>query len=205
MDQSLTFVDFTRYYLAGFYTFVAAFYTARILIRQKAEARAMVHPGGRGSVTWWNHMLFRVFRVSIWLICVLRCFYPSLDDYLGVAATLQTLPVLLMGLILLTMGFGFTLVVHFHLGSQWRSGIDPQGPERVLTQGVYHYSRHPMFVGVGISQLGFFLALPSVFTAICLLVGWTTLYRQALAEEQHLQERFSDAYRQYQASTPRWL
>lgn len=205
MDDSIAIVEFTRVYLAVFYTGVAVFYTVRITAKHRAGSREVVFPGARLSVTWWNHMLFRAFRMTIWLVCLLRWPFPFIDEYLGVFSTLNTWPVVLAGVTLLTAGFLGVIAVHFGLGPQWRSGIDPQSPDQLRIDGFYRYSRNPMFLGIAAAQVGFFLALPSVFTAFCLLVGWYTLHRQTLAEEAHLAERFPEDYPLYKSRVRRWF
>jgi protein-S-isoprenylcysteine O-methyltransferase Ste14 len=62
-----------------------------------------------------------------------------------------------------------------------------------------------MFLGVAAAQVGFFLALPSVFSAICLIVGLSVLQRQVLAEEAHLSGRFSEDYKDYSTRVRRWF
>lgn len=203
MDMPL--IEFTRCYLALFYTGVAVFYTYRIITKKKRDVVEVVFPGEPYCSTWWNHLAFRFFRALIWLVCVARWFFPTTDNYLGVLPALQQWPVILAGNALLTAGFLLTIAVHFNLEEQWRSGIDPQGPQRLRTDRFYRYSRNPMFLGVAIAQLGFFLALPSWFSALCLLVGLYTLYQQTLAEEQHLSTVFSEDYRQYRQQVRRWL
>lgn len=205
MIESTAIVEFTRIYLALFYTGVAAFYTIRIVTRKRVDSREVVFPGPAFGSTWWNHMLFRAFRMTIWMVCLFRWPFPWVDDYLGIFAALNVWPVLLAGNILLTAGFLFVVVVHFALGRQWRSGIDPRGPETLRVDGFFRFSRNPMFVGVGAAQAGFFLALPSVFSALCLLIGWLALHRQALAEEHHLAAKFPEDYRRYRHSVRRWL
>lgn len=205
MDDSFTIIDFTRIYLAVFYSGVAAFYTIRIITKKRSGLQEVVFPGQRFSSTWFNHALFRGFRVSIWLICLFRLFFPEVDRYLGIFDSLNTGPVILAGDALLAAGFGFAIAVHFSLGRQWRSGIDTQGPGALKTQGFYSYSRNPMYLGVATAQIGFFLALPSIFSAVCLLVGMYALYSQALAEEAHLVQVFPHDYRRYMQRVRRWL
>ena len=205
MDSLAEITAFNRVYLAAFFTFVAAFYTVRIIYMKRVLKRELVFPGAPFCSTWWNHMMFRFFRALIWMVCLLRAFFPSLDSGLGLIAPLQQPLVILTGDVLLTLGFAFTIGVHFVLGAGWRSGVDPAGPVQLKTTGIYGRSRHPMFMGVAVAQLGFFLALPSVFTLVCLGIGWVMLYRQALSEEQYLMQRFPDAYGRYAAQVPRWL
>lgn len=205
IDSSSAIVEFTRLYLAFFYSFVAVFYTVRILFKKRKDSHEMIFPGDRFCSTWWNHMIFRFFRAAIWMVCVFRWLFPTIDQYLGIISELNIWPVVLAGDVLLTAGFAFTVAVHFNLGDQWRSGIDPGGPKYLRTDGYYKFTRNPMFLGIATAQFGFFLALPSVFSGICLLIGLYMLRRQTLAEEAHLLKKFSNEYRAYRASVPRWL
>ncbi|WP_041590300.1 methyltransferase family protein [Teredinibacter turnerae] len=198
-------VDFNRVYLACFFTFVAAFYTLRILIQKKRTGREYVFAGTRFCANWWNHMVFRFFRVVIWLACVFRLIFPGLDSYLGLFPSLNQSAALLLGDIMLTVGFAWVLVVHFRMGHHWASGVKPGGPEALITDGFYAFSRNPMYLGVALAQVGFFLALPSVFSLLCLAVGLTALYSQVRVEESHLAALFSSRYDTYRAQVRRWV
>ena len=205
MDNLSWMVEFTRIYLAVFYSCVAAFYAIRITAKKRTGLQDVVFPGVSFSSTWWNHMLFRVFRLAIWMVCLFRYYFPTVDSYLGVITNLNIWPVVLAGNILLTAGFLITVFIHFSMGRQWRSGIDPCGPESLRTSGAYRFSRNPMFLSIATAQAGFFLALPSVFSGICLLVGLRALHNQALDEEAHLIKMFPKNYSHYKTHVKRWL
>ncbi len=162
--------EFTRTYLAIFYTFVAVFYTARIIFMKRAYSREVIFPGKIYCSTWWNHMSFRFFRAIIWLVCVARFFSVEVDSYLGMLESFQKKEVIFTGVFLLTLGFISTIMINFKLGRHWRSGIDPNGPSIFISDAWYGYSRNPMFLFVGIAQLGFFLAMPSIFSVACLII-----------------------------------
>ena len=55
-----------------------------------------------------------------------------------------------------------------------------------------------------LGQLGLFLAVPSLFTLACLLLGAGTLLHQARLEEAQLAERFPEAFAAYAARVPAW-
>lgn len=197
--------EFTRVYLAIFFSVVAFFYTTRIILMKRSSSLEVIFPGKRFCSAWWNHILFRFFRAAIWLICVARCFSYSIDNYLGMLASFQKPAVILSGVFLLTLGFVLTVTIHFRLRNRWRSGIDPNGPSEIVFDGWYRYNRNPMFVCVAIAQLGFFLAMPSIFSLICLIIGLYTLNRQVLAEEQHLLAVYPKEYEQYSSRVRRWV
>ncbi|KGJ86396.1 methyltransferase family protein [Colwellia psychrerythraea] len=196
-------IEFTKVYLAVFYSIVAAFYTYRVVSKQRKSGKPLVFSGKLFCQTWWNHIVFRFFRISIWMVCLFRLFYPNIDNYLGMLNILELSPVI--GLVLLTTGFLSTALIHCSLGKEWRSGIDPSGPTKVITSGAYQFSRNPMFVCIAVAQLGFFLAMPSVFSLLCLTIGLYTLNSQALEEEIHLSQKFPIEYAAYVAKVRRWV
>lgn len=204
-NEVLEITEFTRIYLAIFYSVVAVFYTTRIILIKRSNSREIIFTGKRFCSTWWNHITFRFFRVTIWLVCVLRLIFPEVDNYLGILEKLQKTEVIFTGIVLLTLGFISTIMIHFKLGKQWRSGIDPNGPSNLVSNGWYRYSRNPMFVCVVIAQLGFFLAIPSIFSLVCLIIGLYTLNSQALAEEKHLSSQYPKEYKDYSSRVRRWI
>ena len=141
----------------------------------------------------------------IWLVCLARFFSPTADDYLGICTYLNNNYVVGSGLVLLSLGFSFTVFTHFAMKAAWRSGIDPNSPKALITSGLYARSRNPMFIGVIMAQIGFFLALPSIFTLMCLVIGVVAVYRQMQAEEVDLINKFKGTYQQYCQQVPRWL
>lgn len=205
METTTDIHDAVRAYLAVFFTFVAAFYSLRIFYMKSHVAAEVVFPGRWFSGTWWNHMVFRCFRLLIWAICVIRQFEPSTDRYLGMIGWLQHDWLVLSGAVLLTLGFALAIAGHFDQGRNWRSGIERAGPPYLKVTGLYRFSRNPIFLGVAIAQIGFFLALPSCFTLICLGVGLIALNRQILSEERHLEETFKGQYRDYTRMVRRWI
>lgn len=207
MQETLDHIAFNRAYLAIFFTCVAIFYVCRIVYRKYTLAEDQVFSGPTLSATWWNHMAFRLFRAAIWLVCLIRWGYPEFEHFLGILSLFAISWLVIFGELLLAIGFLFTIYCHFSLGRYWRSGIAPaNSPSTGLKfDGIYKYSRNPMFVGVALAQLGFFLALPTVFSLLCLGIGLSTLYSQTIQEERHLEQMFNFEYLQYKNKVRRWL
>ena len=198
--------QFVAMFLAAFYSAVALFYLIFAkLLKRKHQGNSMVHMGERYSRHWWNHLTFRLFRIAIWATCVLRLLFPAMERWLLPLASLQADWIALGGLGLLCFGFVFAVCGSLTLSAAWRSGIDKAASEALVTTQLYALTRNPTFVGVRLAQLGFFLAWPTAFSLVCLIVGWIAVSVQVELEEAHLQQRFGDGYSDYQRAVGRWL
>ena len=198
--------EFVAFFLAAFYSAVALFYLVFAkLLKRKHQAQSMIHMGERFSRHWWNHLTFRFFRIAIWAACVLRLVFPEMERWLLPVASLRADWIAFAGLGLLCFGFALAVSGSLSLAGAWRSGIDENASDQLVTTQLYALSRNPTFVGVRLAQLGFFLAWPTVFSLICLIVGWIAVSVQVELEEAHLQLRFGDSYSDYQRAVGRWF
>ena len=198
--------EFVAFFLAAFYSAVALFYLVFAkLLKRKHQGQSMIHMGERFSRHWWNHLTFRLFRIAIWAACVLRLVFPAMERWLLPVASLQADWIALAGLGLLCFGFALAVCGSLSLAGAWRSGIDEDASDQLVTTQLYALTRNPTFVGVRLAQLGFFMAGPTVFSLICLIVGWIAVSVQVELEEAHLQQRFGDSYSDYQQAVGRWF
>lgn len=198
-------VEFSRWFLAIFYTCVGSFYVLRINLLTRKLDRPVTYKGEPGSLHYRTHQTFRVFRVLIFLVCLIRVPYPTLDQFLIPVPWLWQPAVLLGGCGLLMISFGGIVAVNLYMKQEWRSGIRPGEPGKLITTGPYAFSRNPMMALVLLGQLGFFLALPSAFTLVCLLVGVWAVMAQVNVEQGQLYEKFGKEYDRYAAATPAWI
>lgn len=194
-----------RHFLGIFFLMIGLQFTGRSLGLFRRMHFSHIHYGERGSAPWWHRHTFNVFRALILGVCVLRVFV-DLDPWLGVFGWLYQWPVLLLGMLLMLAAFTAVNYLQAYMHEDWRSGIDPSRDNRhLLTEGPFARSRNPVFIAVIAGQTGFFLALPSVFSLICLVVGAVVIVRQAHAEEKALAAQFGEAYLAYRDQVPRWF
>jgi len=74
-----------------------------------------------------------------------------------------------------------------------------------VTNGLYRYSRHPMYVTAFVFFLGVSIATASwVFLVFTILLIAASFYFAPL-EEQSCLEKYGDAYREYMNRTPRYI
>lgn len=195
---------FTRHFLGVFFLLIGVLFTARALGLYARLGYSQINYGTRGSRTWWNRQLFNLFRAAILGICLARIGFP-VDPWLGIIPWLYQPPVLLAGVALLLASFAMASYIQAYLHVDWRSGIDEKQPPALVTSGPFSRSRNPTFIAIILGQTGFFLALPSLFSLLCLVVGVMVLYRQAKAEEAALERLHGDTYRRYRQAVRRWL
>ena len=108
------------------------------------------------------------------------------------------------GWLLTLLGLGLTLLGQLGLGESWRVGIDDR-PTELVTGGIYHVIRNPIFAGAIVMIGGLALVTPSPWT----IMGWVAVLAlfgvQTRTEEQHLLRTHGEGYRAYAASVGRFL
>jgi protein-S-isoprenylcysteine O-methyltransferase Ste14 len=95
------------------------------------------------------------------------------------------------------------------LGRFRRAGtaVEPWRPSTALvTDGVYRFTRNPIYLAMAVLYAGSALALDSA-VALALLPPVLALVQVGVIrrEERYLEARFGDEYRRYRASVRRWL
>ena len=131
--------------------------------------------------------VFFTLQITYLLMLIYSIFVPL---KLGTAWFYAGLPIYIIGLISYTMVFvGFA--------------VTP--PDKLVTKGIYRYSRNPMqlstfvlLAGVSVATASWiFLLLAFIF--IIMPLSWLK------TEENYLLNFYGDAYREYVNRTPRWL
>lgn len=76
----------------------------------------------------------------------------------------------------------------------------------LVTDGLYAYSRNPIYVALTLIYIGLALAIDSLIVlALVVPVLVTMRYVVIAREEAYLQRKFGEAYRAYRARVRRWL
>lgn len=106
-----------------------------------------------------------------------------------------------LGLPLALAGLGVTIYGYFDLGIENTYGSQ----DRLVTSGLYRYSRNPQYVASMLGFLGLAVAVASMqLLLLCTLaVGVYALL--PLAEEPWLERAYGASYTRYQQRTPRFL
>ena len=109
-------------------------------------------------------------------------------------------PLWLVGIAILLWSFWNFL----HEGRGTPAPIDP--PTQLVTTGLYHSVRNPIYVGVLTILIGHFLWFKSIWMLAYAVVTFLVFHLfVTVYEEPTLKAKFGTAYEQYCTSVPRWL
>lgn len=198
-------IAFLDAFLASYFIGAAVLFSAKqyALLQRDGDGRA--HHGPLFSAQWFGRASFDVLRIVILAIVASRLIWPGIDAWLlPVPVLWESAAVRCIGAALMLFGLWRSFHAHSYMGDHWRSGVLDGTVGPLITGGPFARCRNPIFTGVIIAQIGFLLALPSGFSALCLIAGVIALLNQSRVEEAHLTTRFGVDYQTYRAKTPRW-
>lgn len=114
----------------------------------------------------------------------------------------KTLSVII-GIILILFGLGLYIPGKIEFRSFKRaSGLIA---DKLITSGIYRFSRNPMLVGWCLILLGIALIGRSLFALILVVLYWLMLRPILIVEEEYLEQVFGEEYREYHSRTSRYL
>lgn len=198
-------IAFVDAFLASFFIAAAVLYSAKQKALHDRDGDDRTHHGAFLSEEWWGRAAFDGFRAAIFLVVTLRLIFPAIDFWLVPLDALWVSEIARgLGAALMVVGLWRIFYAHSYMGESWRSGVSDAANDPLVTSGPYARSRNPIFMGVIMAQAGFFLALPSLFAAICLVIGAAAIVNQSRVEERRLAARFGGEFAAYRAATPAW-
>ena len=87
----------------------------------------------------------------------------------------------------------------------WRAGIPDGGGTKLVTDGIYRYSRNPAFLGFDLMYIGVFLMYCNLLTGMFTVFAIVMLHLQIRQEERYLTAAFGAEYLDYRHQVLRYL
>ena len=113
---------------------------------------------------------------------------------------------LAIGLVLVGMALAIMGVLAF---KKAQTTVNPHTPEKsasLVTNGIYHYTRNPMYLGMLLVLLGWAFYLSNFAALLVLPIFIIYMSRfQIQPEERFMKQKFSDEYQIYMTKVRRWL
>lgn len=143
-----------------------------------------------------------VVLVAAGLMLLMRWLTPTLAVSLDLDVRMwAALPVLAAGVTVAIAG-----VLQFRRS---RTTVNPMTPERtsaLVSNGIYRYTRNPMYVGMLLALLAFAIVLASPASLLMLPAFVVYMNRfQIMPEERQLARHFGAEFQAYRARVRRWL
>ncbi|MEH6575821.1 MAG: isoprenylcysteine carboxylmethyltransferase family protein [Amphritea sp.] len=87
------------------------------------------------------------------------------------------------------------------------TNIEPWKPTtKIISSGIYGYSRNPIYLAFCLVQIGIALFLNSFWILISFMVSASLVYHIAIKkEERYLEKKFGEDYIRYKNKVRRWL
>jgi protein-S-isoprenylcysteine O-methyltransferase Ste14 len=146
--------------------------------------------------------------VNLWAVAVVFCalsLEPAPLAWPCRVRLVDALPAKLLGVTMIFCAFAIFVLALSALGNSWRLGIDENHPGRLVTTGIYAYSRNPIYLFFDLYFLGTFLINGSLFFLIMTVLVALNLHYQILQEERVLTSAHGAAYEAYCARTARYI
>lgn len=111
----------------------------------------------------------------------------------------------IIGIIIGVLGVLFFALAVISMKDSWRAGISTNDETKIVTKGIYKYSRNPAFLGFYLVYIGILLINFNVTLLIFTIFTIIMLHIQILQEEQYLPNVFGKEYTEYKLKVHRYL
>ena len=102
-----------------------------------------------------------------------------------------------IGVVVCIVGLIIFLMSLIAFGKSFRVGLDEQHPGKLVTTGIFAYSRNPIYTAFGFILIGILLIFPNWIFLIYLVLGFWLFNRQVLLEEASLKKYYGEEYTEY--------
>lgn len=113
-----------------------------------------------------------------------------------------------LGIVVMCVGAGICLagVAAFRAARTTVDPTDPHAASALVRNGIYRYTRNPMYLGFLVALVGLAVMLANIIALLpaLILVPWLNRF-QIAPEEKALMQRFGHAFEAYRNDVRRWL
>ena len=148
--------------------------------------------------------LILLFLSSLFTV-ITYSFFPFIYEFLIPFHFLRYQIIILIGLSLLIASLIWIWIAQTQMGMSWRVGIDEQTKTELITTGIFSISINPIFFGMEVNLVGFFLVIPNVISLLVLIAGIVLINFQISLEEHYLRTIHRNNYENYCKNVRRWL
>lgn len=167
-----------------------------------------INPVTFGKEDTAHNYIGYVMKLLIALLFVMTLIYSlssKLYEYLVPVWYMDNCVILIIGLVIIHTALIWILIAQYQMNNSWRIGIDEANKTPLVTRGVFSFSRNPIFLGMILTVLGFFLILPNALSFFLTLTSYFVIQVQIRLEEEFLERQHGQTYRDYRSKTRRLI
>ncbi|WES98763.1 isoprenylcysteine carboxylmethyltransferase family protein [Chryseobacterium arthrosphaerae] len=198
--------DFIRFFIPVYFIlfFTVSFLGISIAVAKKIGKNPNVLPKDDSAyalIGWY----FKLVLAALFIYTLLLLWFPATIDKAFKITLLENVFIQYAGVILMIFAFIWVVIAQFQMKDSWRIGIDDQVNTKLITTGLFRFSRNPVFLGMSVSLSGFFLAFPTVIAFFFAVIGSVLMQIQIRLEEEHLLKQHGEVYQAYKMKVNRML
>ncbi|MDQ3710758.1 MAG: isoprenylcysteine carboxylmethyltransferase family protein [Acidobacteriota bacterium] len=184
--------------------FTAAFVLPTYRVWKRTGANPVTFCGADNTHDYIGK-LFKIVMFGLTLVVILYAFAPQFYSFTLPVVWLENQIIQTVGIVLLLLSLGWTVLAQIQMGNSWRIGIDEEKKTPLVQSGLFRFSRNPIFLGMIITLLGVFLTIPNALTLLFLSLDFVLIQIQVRLEEEFLTRTQGEGYAEYRRQVRRWL
>jgi protein-S-isoprenylcysteine O-methyltransferase Ste14 len=184
-------------------SFGVGFLLKLILLKRRTGINPFVLGKGKSGWLKYQEIILRIGLILWKGVILVFIFWPKVTFYLGEIKSFHNIVIELIGMITMSLGLLIMGVATKEMGDSWRIGINYQSKTKLITSGIFHYTRNPIFLGQLISFLGTFFLIPTIFFLLFFVASIVGIHLQIRAEEKFLLLIHGRDYELYMKETPK--
>lgn len=163
--------------------------------KYKVNPLSFMKSSFKEAIYWWGAFLILLIYGVILVLTFLGLFGSIIQNKILDFA----------GLIILTIGFVILIIAHAQMGKSWRMGIDKKIKIKIVSAGLFSYTRNPVYFGLMIQSLGILLLIPNITTLTLFVLLVLDLNFIVRSEEKFLEKQFGREYLNYKKKVRRFI
>ena len=184
--------------------FGLAFVLKSIIVARRIGKNPLVLPKD-DSAYGLIGLYFKLTLIALFIYVLAYAFFPAWHDNFLPMISLDNLTVKYIGLGLLTVALGWTMIAQRDMKNSWRIGIDTETKTELVMTGLFRLSRNPIFFGMILSLIGLFLTTPNALTGLFLVLSYMLIQIQIRLEEAFLTKEHGQDYEAYKHKVRRLI
>jgi len=183
---------------------VVAFLWRSYLVYKRTGVNPYVIGRSKG-VAGFVEMFLRVPLVVLALVTFVYAVFPGVYQFAVPIHWLESFAIQVAGVVLLGVALVWTAIAQMQMGKSWRVGIDKENRTELVESGLFKISRNPIFLGLRVALVGFFLAMPNAVTLLVMTLSDVLMQIQVRLEEEFLTGVHGDKYQEFCSRVRRWI